>query len=97
MRLQRRANLLRALTVLAFVAQRLLQLREADGHARSTAERPCSEVLGELEWRLLWVSCTGKEPPGMAWAYRALAKLGGFLNTKRSGRAGWATMWDGAC
>jgi hypothetical protein len=29
------------------------------------------------------------------WAYRAIAKLGGWLNTKRTGRPSWKTLWDG--
>lgn len=98
-RLQQRANVLRLATVLAFVAVRLLQLRETVSDVPEAAELPCTRVLGDEEWKVLWSSTVKRrppsKPPNLAWAYRALAKLGGFLDTKRSGVASWATLWDG--
>ena len=100
MRMQTAGNLERMATVLAFVAVRLLQLREAVWE--SDAERaapPCTAVLSEDEWRVLWATRQGTRPPAQAptlrWAYESIAKLGGFIDTKRTGRAGWDTMWDG--
>jgi hypothetical protein len=58
-------------------------------------------VLDEAEWRVLWMSQEGKRKPlpkaapSLPWAYEAVAKLGGWLDTKRTGRAGWEAMWDG--
>jgi Transposase DNA-binding len=99
LRLQRVENLLKGATLLGFVAVRLLQLREGVMDGTAPAARGCDEVLGELEWQVLWVNTVKKAPPKVApslgWAYRALAKLGGFLDTKRTGRASWATMWEG--
>lgn len=36
-----------------------------------------------------------EQTPSAAWAYRALAKMGGFTDTKRTGRPGWDTLWYG--
>lgn len=102
-RLQSPENLERMAVLLAFVAVRLLQLREAvqPGSAQDTpaAERPCTEVLSAAEWRILWVtqerSRPPEESPSLRWAYYALAHLGGWIDTKRTGRVGWQTLWHG--
>jgi len=97
-RLQAPENILRLSTILAFVAVRLLQLREVVS-VPGAGDVPCTRVLGEDEWKVLWASTAKRTlpptAPTLAWAYRALAKLGGFLDTKRTGKAGWATLWDG--
>ncbi len=98
-RLQKRENLLRLATVLAFVAVRLLQLREVVEGVPGARCQPCTQVLGDEEWRVLWLSTARRrppaKPPSLGWAYQALAKLGGFIDTKRTGRAGWSTLWEG--
>ena len=98
-RLQTRENLLRLATVLAFVAVRLLQLREVVEGVTGAKSQPCTQVLGDEEWRVLWLSTARRrppaKPPSLEWAYQALAKLGGFIDTKRTGRAGWSTLWEG--
>lgn len=99
LRMQHRDNLLKMAVMLAFVAVRLLQLREALDH-KELSELPCTQVLGAEEWKLLWVSTQKrktlpKEAPTLKWAYLAIAKLGGFTDTKRTGRASWETMWLG--
>ncbi|MEN8176606.1 MAG: IS4 family transposase [Pseudomonadota bacterium] len=94
-------NLERVAVVLAFVAVRLLQLREAllDDTEPGGTERPCTEVLSRDEWRVLWITRHRNKPPHRAptlrWAYESIAKLGGWTDTKRTGRAGWDTMWHG--
>lgn len=99
LRLQEAAHLERMAAILAFVAVRLLQLREVlDDPTRAT--QPCTRLLSQTQWQLLWVSTSPerrppKQPPTLRWAYQALAKLGGFLDTKRTGRAGWDTLWRG--
>ncbi|HHT9169613.1 TPA: IS4 family transposase, partial [Legionella pneumophila] len=30
-----------------------------------------------------------------AWAYKAIAKLGGWTDSKRTGKAAWSTIWKG--
>jgi hypothetical protein len=99
LRMQYRDNLLKMAVMLAFVAVRLLQLREALDN-KVLSEMPCTQVLGAEEWKLLWVSTQKrktlpKDAPTLKWAYLAIAKLGGFTNTKRTGRASWGTMWLG--
>lgn len=101
-RMQSADNLERMAVVLAFVAVRLLQLREVlDEHAaaKGAAGRACTEVLSAPEWQVLWMtrerSRPPQRPPSLRWAYEAIAKLGGWVDTKRTGRAGWQTMWHG--
>lgn len=101
-RLQSAENLERMAVLLAFVAVRLLQLREAVQGPRpdaTHAERPCTAVLTDAEWRILWVTQERtrppQQPPSLHWAYYALAHLGGWLDTKRTGRVGWQTLWCG--
>jgi len=35
------------------------------------------------------------EAPKAAWAFKAIAKLGGWTNSKRNNKASWGTIWDG--
>ena len=93
---QRASNLHRAAVLLAFVAVRLLQLREA---VEKTPEQSCEGVLERLQWQVLWASVEKTKPPAQApslkWAYRALGKLARWTDTKRTGRIGWQTLWRG--
>lgn len=64
------------------------------------AESPCTKVLTTLQWQVLWLSCQPQEPlpktpPSRQWAMCAVAKLGGWLDTKRTGRPGYGTLWKG--
>jgi len=102
-------NLERRVSILAFVAVRLMRLREsftlpsllkAQGlveEAEHVANLPCSTVLSTEEWQLLDPPDIGKgkEVPSLQWAYLAIARLGGFTDTKRTGIASWATIWKG--
>ncbi|TEY44896.1 hypothetical protein CJF24_01525, partial [Aeromonas veronii] len=31
----------------------------------------------------------------LQWAYMAIARLGGFMDSKRTGIAGWSSLWEG--
>ncbi|QQQ14573.1 hypothetical protein JJL53_05480 [Aeromonas media] len=31
----------------------------------------------------------------LQWAYMAIARLGGFMDSKRTGIASWGTLWEG--
>lgn len=94
-RFQRPENLERMMAILAFLAVRLLQLQERENQPTVR----CDEVLSEDEWKVLWVSTQRCPPPetvpSARWAYLALAKLGGFADTKRTGRPGWDALWSG--
>jgi hypothetical protein len=62
--------------------------------------RPCTYVLTDLQWRVLWLllhkdNSIPEQPPDLPWAMRGIAKLGGWLNTKRTGRPGYRALWKG--
>ncbi|MBF8270780.1 MAG: hypothetical protein HW386_2489 [Gammaproteobacteria bacterium] len=94
-RMQAAANLERMAVILAFVAIRLLQLRESVAHE----EAPCTQVLSEHEWQALWLARETTPLPSTAptlhWAYENIARLGGWNDSKRTGRPGWQTIWNG--
>lgn len=100
MRMQKVAHLERMIVLLAFVAIRLLQLRETLDNAHA-AQQPCTDVLSDLQWKVLWASdaknprVLPKTTPTLRWAHDAIARLGGFYNSKRTGRASWATIYEG--
>ena len=56
-------------------------------------------MLAFVGWKVLWVTRHRRPPPAVApwlkWAYETLAKLGGWLDTQRTGRAGWEVLWEG--
>jgi len=95
-RLQTPENLERLAVILAFVAVRLLQLREG---VEAASGQPCDTVLERHQWECLWLSTEPSSLPATVppkqWAYYALAKLGGWSDTKRTGRVGWHTLWRG--
>jgi hypothetical protein len=99
-RFQTVENLERMLVITAFLAVRLLQLREHLDAPTDAPETTCETVLSEDEWKVLWVSTERIQPlpkiaPSARWAFYAIAKLGGFTDTKRTGRPGWDTVWHG--
>ncbi|MGB0679679.1 MAG: IS4 family transposase [Polyangiales bacterium] len=91
----------RMMAILLPMAVRLLCLRELREQDSDDAHPVlCDQVLETDQWQCLWLHTeTGKalpeEPPRCRWAYLALAKLGGFCDSKRTGRASWNTLWDG--
>jgi len=96
LRQQTADNLQKVAVVLGFIAVRLLQLKH---YMEKEPEKICTEVLKEEEWKILWGSvektALPKNPPDIKWAYTALARLAGWTNTKRTGRASWDTLWKG--
>jgi hypothetical protein len=98
-RFQSVGNLERMLAVTAFLAVRLLQLRELLDKPANMDGTTCGATLTEDEWKVLWVSTEPNKPlpktaPPAHWAFYAIAKLGGFTDTKRTGRVGWDTIWQ---
>ena len=95
-RLQSADNLERIAVILAFVAIRLLQLRERH---EDDPDASCQDVLTETEWKVLWMAIEKSRPPKKVptanWAYRAIARLGGWHDSKRTGRVGWDSYWLG--
>lgn len=111
-RMEEPDNLERMVSILAFVAVRLLQLREsftlpqqlrAQGlleQAKQVESLSCETVLTKDEHQLLAYLDKGKrkrkEREGsLHWAYMAIARLGCFMDSKRTGIAGWVAIWDG--
>ncbi len=97
LRMQSRANLERMSVILAFIAVRLLQLRflqEQGGETQSS-----ENVLSRRSWKLLWLkvekTALPTEAPDIGWVYKSLAKLGGWKDTKRTGRASIGALWQG--
>ncbi len=101
LRLQEPDNIRRVAVIMAFVAVRLLQMREVFHKARACpgANVACDKLLDKFEWQALWLTHE-KKPlpktvPGITWAYEAIARLGGWTDSKRTGVVGWATLWKG--
>ena len=87
-RFQRAANLERMLVITAFVAVRLLQLRLVM-MVESDESSDCTIAVESEQWKVLWVTTEKTtpphQPPDAGWAFLALARLGGFTDTKRTG------------
>ncbi len=99
-RFQSSENLERMLVITAFLAVRLLQLREhLDLLEEQGKGHSCEPALSREQWQVLWLSREHaplpRSPPSLHWACLALARMGGFADTKRTGRPGWAAMWHG--
>ncbi len=99
-RQQTPCNLQRMAQIRGFVATRLLQLKQ---HAALAPETPCEPLLDRVTWKCLYLS-TEKDsrslpdkPPSQRWALHAVARLGGWNDSKHTGRPGWAALirgWD---
>lgn len=96
LRMQSARNIERMAVLLAFVAVRMLQLRDL---VASAPEARCDAVLHHAQWTLLWILVEEKAPPtkcpSSRWAYQALGRLAGWGDTKRTGVVGWKTLWEG--
>ena len=55
-------------------------------------------VFSEAEWMCLWLATEKKKPPQqiptMKWAYYALAKMVGWIDSQKTGRVGLSTLWE---
>ena len=96
-RLQSLGNLQRFIAVTAPIAVRILALRTL-AHANPSA--PCTQHLSDDHWHCLLAKTAPERrpprcPPSMHTAVLALAKLGGWRDTKRNGRIGWRPLWRG--
>ncbi|WEM41291.1 IS4 family transposase (plasmid) [Photobacterium sp. DA100] len=98
LRMQSRDNLERISVILAFIATRLLQLRFMRKTC-SQADHNCEKVLSTQAWKLLWLKMEKKtipeSPPNISWAYENLARMGGWKDTKRTGKASVKALWEG--
>ena len=80
------------------VAVLILQLRN---RARTEPDVPCTLVLSDDEWKVLWAYTHGipvaqaHSPPTMAQAVKLIGRLGGHLGRKGDGMPGVRTLWRG--
>lgn len=93
------ADRIRLVTALyAPVAVRILAMREA---ARLYPDAPCTILLDETEWRVLWTTqnkgwpADDQAPPTLQQAVKWIGRLGGHLGRKGDGMPGVKTLWRG--
>lgn len=95
-RMETAGNIERVAVILAFIAIRLLQIRQ---QVALQPEAKCTAVLRPLEWQCLWSSIERsklpRRPPTVRWAYYGIARMGGWIDTKGTGCVGWQTIWIG--
>jgi hypothetical protein len=95
-RMQQPEHMERLAVILAFIAVRLLQIGEL---AREDPKASCEPAFRPQQWRCLWArmekTTPPKTPPTIEWARKAVARLGGWSDTKRDGRIGWISFWRG--
>ncbi len=63
-------------------------------------QRLCTYLLSQIEWQTLWLKLDPtapipEKPPQLSWAMRGIARLAGWMDTKRTGRPGYRTLWTG--
>jgi hypothetical protein len=68
--------------------------------SRETPDAPCTLVLDENEWKVLYClvnkkSSLPKQPPTLKEAVVLIARLGGFLARKNDGNPGVKVLWRG--
>lgn len=85
------------LAISAHIATLLLQLKTV---SIDSSKRERKAKIGQEEWECLQANAypggtISNDIPSENQVYRALAKLGGFLDTKRTKIAGWQTLWKG--
>ena len=99
LRLQTKANIERMSVILAFVAVRLMQLKEMAENREEAKQQSCELMFGPLEWLMLWQAMEKTDPPNkppsLHWAYYALSRLGGWHDSKGTGRVSVKTIWEG--
>jgi hypothetical protein len=91
-------RLAKVLALYAPVAMRILYSRDL---ARIIPDAPCTILLDEVEWRVLWAKIHKKLPPesektpSLKQTVLWIGRLGGHLNRKSDGMPGSKTLWRG--
>ena len=85
-----------------FNAVRLMQLQEISQNSKQAECVSCEVCVEKLTWQLLWMKTDKSKPlpkkaPSLYWFYYALAKRGGWHDSKRNGRVGIKALWLGWC
>lgn len=97
LQLQGADSIRRAIATYGIVAWRVLWLTL---QARETPDAPCTVILDEHEWHVLYAKLHKRKPipatpPTLREAVRMIARLGGFLCRKGDGEPGPKTIWRG--
>ena len=100
LRMQTKQNLQRIAVIQAFIAIRLMQLREVVQNEEESKSINCEVCTTQFNWRILWLKIEkGKKvpnsPPSLHWFYYSLARLGGWYDSKRNGKVGIKALRDG--
>lgn len=100
LRLQSLNNFKRISVIQAFIAIRLMQLQELSQHKDSSKTISCRVHVQDKTWKILWLKIEKnkkipKKAPSLHWFYYAIAKLGGWYDSKRNGRVGVKSIWRG--
>lgn len=96
-RLESAERLTRYLSVMSIIAWRLYLINLI---GRTQPSRPCTDLLAEQEWKVLYSSVyrtshIPKHVPTLNEAIHLIARLGGFLDRKGDGEPGAQTIWKG--
>ena len=96
-RLKSPDNLRRLLSILAFIAVRIMQLRTG---FEAKSKKSCESVMPKSYWQCLHVIVEPKKkfpskPPTVLWAVTKIAKLAGWIETKKGLPPGYLTLWKG--
>jgi hypothetical protein len=96
-RLQTASRLIRFVTLMSIIAWRLHWLTLV---ARSEPDLPCTTILTESEWHVLFTRQNRtkeipKQPPTLRTVIRWVAQLGGFFGRKSDGEPGSMAIWRG--
>ena len=96
-RLQTAKRLIRYLTVMSVLAWRIFFITLI---ARADPQRPCSGILCDEEWKVLYTKTHGtksfpSKTPTIKEVVLWIAKLGGFLCRKNDKDPGPITLWRG--
>jgi hypothetical protein len=100
LRLQSINNLKRIAVIQAFIAIRLMQLQELAQNKDLAKTISCRVYVQDKTWKMLWLKIEKnkkipKKAPSLHWFYYAIAKLGGWYDSKRNGRVGVKAIWKG--
>lgn len=100
LRIQSLSNLKRIVVLQAFIAIRLMQLQELAQNQESAKKVSCTVHVRDKTWKVLWLKIDKnkklpKTAPSLHWFYYAIAKLGGWNDSKRTGRVGIKSIWQG--
>jgi len=99
-RLQTLKSIKRIAIIKAFIAVRIFQMREITMDNEAAKNILCTVYVSTISWKILWKFLEKKKqlpsnPPSLYWLYYAIAKLGGWYDSKRTGKVGLKIFWEG--